>query len=166
VLGSWLRRRAEDIAVAMLTVMFIAFVVQVAFRYLLNLPVGGASELTTIMWLWLVLWGASFVLREREEIRFDFLISMVGPRTRRLMTILACTALLFLYGYSLPAAWDFVTFMKIQETSYLDLRYDWVYSIYIIFAVATLARYGWLLWAALRGRDADARRSGGAEGEP
>lgn len=164
-IGLWLRRRAENIAALMLAVMFTAFIVQVVFRYLLNLPSGSASELTTIMWLWLVLWGAGFVLRERDEIRFDFLISMVSPRIRRFMTIIACAALLFLYGYSLPAVWDFVTFMKIQETSYLDLRYDGVYSIYIIFVVAILVRYAWLLWQAIRGRDSDGSRSAGAEGE-
>ncbi|MGO4853555.1 TRAP transporter small permease [Phaeovulum sp. W22_SRMD_FR3] len=164
-IGLWLRRRAENIAALMLAVMFTAFIVQVVFRYLLNLPSGSASELTTIMWLWLVLWGAGFVLREREEIRFDFLISMVSPRIRRIMTIIACVALLFLYGYSLPAVWDFVTFMKIQETSYLDLRYDWVYSIYIFFVLAILVRYAWLLWQAIRGRDLDGSRSAGAEGE-
>ncbi|MBT9385322.1 TRAP transporter small permease subunit [Pseudooceanicola sp. CBS1P-1] len=147
----------------MLAVMFAAFIVQVAFRYLLNLPSGGASELTTIMWVWLVLWGAAFVLREREEIRFDFLISMVGPRLRRVMTILACAALLFLYGVSLPAAFDFVTFMKIQDTSYLDLRFDLVYSIYILFAVAILVRYAWLLWRALRGAPPEVARGPGEE---
>lgn len=161
--GAWLRRRAENIAALMLAVMFVAFIVQVACRYVFNLPSGGASELTIIMWLWLVLWGAAFVLREDEEIRFDFLVSMVGNRARRVMKIISCLALLFLYGISLPAVWDFVTFMKIQDTSYLDIRYDYVYSIYIAFAVATLARYAWLLWQTLRGRDGEGARPAGAE---
>ncbi|WP_417210372.1 TRAP transporter small permease [Antarctobacter sp.] len=161
-IGAWLHRRAENIAALMLAVMFGAFIVQVAFRYLLNLPSGGASELTIIMWLWLVLWGAAFVLRERDEIRFDFLLSMMGPGIRRLMALLSCAALLFLYGVSLPAVWDYVTFMKIQETSYLDIRYDYVYSIYILFAVAVLVRYVCLFWRALTGQGVadDARGSG------
>ena len=54
-LGHWLRQRAENIAAIMLAVMFGAFIVQVAFRYLFNMPVGGASELTILMWLWIVI---------------------------------------------------------------------------------------------------------------
>lgn len=150
--GAWLHRRAENIAALMLAVMFCAFIVQVAFRYLLNLPIGGASELTILMWLWLVLWGAAFVLRESDEIRFDFVLALASRPVRRVMSVLAAAALLFLYGYSLPAVWDYVTFMKVQETSYLDIRYDYVYSIYVIFAVATLVRYAWLLWSALTNR--------------
>ncbi len=138
----------------MLAVMFGAFIVQVACRYLLNFPIGGASELTIIMWLWIVLWGAAFVLREDDEIRFDIVYSAVPRKVRRVMTILAALALLLLYGVSLPATWDFVTFMKIQDTSYLDIRFDWLFSIYVIFAVAILIRYTWILIAALRGKDA------------
>ena len=149
---SWLHRRAENVAALMLAVMFGSFILQVVFRYLLNLPVGWASELTIVMWLWVVLWGAAFVLREEDEVRFDVLYGGAGPRLRRAMTAIAAIALIFLYGYSLPAVWDYVTFMKIQETSYLDIRYDWLYSIYILFAVATLIRYGWLLYGALGGR--------------
>lgn len=145
----------------MLAVMFIAFIVQVAFRYLFNLPVGGASELTILMWLWVVLWGAAFVLREKDEIRFDILLSLVGHRGRRIMSLLAAAALLIMYGYSLPAVWDYVTFMKIQDTSYLDIRYDYVYSIYIIFAVAVLIRYAWLFFAALADKHVEEAERGG-----
>ena len=54
--------------------------------------------------------------------------------------------------YSLPAVWDYVTFMKVQDTSYLDIRYDYVYSIYIVFAVAVLIRYAWLFLGAVSGK--------------
>ncbi len=150
--AGWLVRRAENVAVVMLAVMFCAFVAQVVFRYLLNWPVGWASELTIVMWLWLVLWGAALVLREEEEIRFDVVWSSVGRGARRVMAIASALAILFLYGVSLPAVWDYVTFMKVQETSYLDIRYDLLFSIYILFAVAVLVRYAWLLVQAIRGR--------------
>jgi TRAP-type C4-dicarboxylate transport system permease small subunit len=154
-IGGWLHRRAENIAVLMLAVMFGAFIVQIASRYVFSLPVGGASELTITMWLWVVLWGAAFVLRERDEIRFDIIYGVVGPGTRRVMTLLASGGLLLLYGYSLPAVWDYVTFMKVQKSSYLDIRYDWLYSIYIIFAVAVLIRYLWIFLRAATGRGLD-----------
>jgi TRAP-type C4-dicarboxylate transport system permease small subunit len=77
-LGAWLRRRAENVAAAMLAVMFAAFVIQIVFRYFFNLPTGWTTELTVVAWLWLVLWGSAFVLGEKEEIRFDLIYSAVG----------------------------------------------------------------------------------------
>jgi C4-dicarboxylate transporter DctQ subunit len=150
-IGAWLRRRAEDVLAALLAVMFLAFIVQIVFRYLMNFPIGWTSELTVITWLWLVLWGAAFVVTEPEEIRFDLIYGAVGTRVRRVMAIVTAVALLALYGMSLPAVVDYVTFMKVQETAYLKIRFDLLFSIYVFFAVAVLIRYAWILWRALRG---------------
>jgi C4-dicarboxylate transporter, DctQ subunit len=149
----WLRRRAENVAAAMLAVMFAAFLVQIVFRYFFNFPVGWTAELTVVMWLWLVLWGAAFVVREDEEIRFDLLQGAAGRRGRIAMGIVAALALLVLYGASLKASWDYVTFMKVEKSSYLKIRMDWLFSIFLVFLVAIVVRYLWLLWQLLRGRD-------------
>lgn len=147
----WLRRRAENVAALLLAVMFLAFMVQILFRYLMNFPIGWTSELTVVTWLWLVLWGAAFVVTEPEEIRFDLIYGAVGRRVRRVMAALTAVALLALYGMSLPAIVDYVTFMKVQETAYLKIRFDLLFSIYILFAVAMLIRYAWILWDAFTG---------------
>ncbi|HEX7218910.1 MAG TPA: TRAP transporter small permease subunit [Burkholderiales bacterium] len=153
--GAWLRRRAENIAAAMLAVMFAAFIVQIVFRYFFNLPVGWTSELTVVMWLWLVLWGSAFVLREKEEIRFDLVYAAVGRRARIAMAIVFSVAIIVLYGASLPASYAYVTFMKVESSSYLKIRLDWLYSIYLVFLVAIIVRYLWLLRQLARGRDPD-----------
>lgn len=136
--------------------MFIAFIVQIVFRYLLNFPIGWTHEVSTITWVWLVLWGAAFVLREDEEIRFDLIYGAVGPRGRRIIAIVTAVLLVLLYALSLPAVIDYVTFMKVERTTYLHIRFDWLFSIYIVFAIAVIARYCWLGWRALRGRGPEA----------
>jgi C4-dicarboxylate transporter, DctQ subunit len=150
-LGRWLHRRAEDVMAALLGVMFVAFLLQIVFRYFFSFPVGWTSELTVAAWLWLVLWGSAFVLTEKEEIRFDLVYSAVGPRTRRVMAFLTSIVLVTLYGMSLPATWSYVTFMKVERSSYLHVRLDWMYSIYLLFAVAVIVRYLWILWRVVRG---------------
>ena len=152
-MGRWLRRRAENVAAAMLAVMFAAFIIQIVFRYLFNFPIGWTSELTVVLWLWMVLWGSAFVLSEKEEIRLDLLYSAVGPRARIAMAIVFAVSIVLLYGASLPASYAYVSFMKVESSSYLKIRVDWLYSIYLIFLVAIIVRYLWLLWQLLRGRD-------------
>ncbi len=90
---AWLARRAENVAAAMLAVMFVAFIIQIFFRYVANFPVGWTQELSVILWLWLVLFGAAFVVREREEIRFDIIYGAVGPKARRVMCVITAVAL-------------------------------------------------------------------------
>ena len=150
-LGARLYRLSENLIAAMLAVMFIAFLVQIVFRYLLDLPVGWTNELSLVLWIWLVLWGAAFVLREDEEIRFDLFYSMAGRRTRRVMFLVSALSLVALYAVSLPAVVDYVTFMKVEKTAYLKIRFDWLFSVYVVFVVAAIARYLWLGWRALVG---------------
>ena len=152
-IGAWLRRRAENVAAAMIAVMFAAFIIQIVFRYLFNFPIGWTSELTVIMWLWLVLWGAAFVVKESEEIRFDLISGAVGKRARISMGLVAAAALVILYAASLPATYQYVTFMKVERTSYLKIRFDWLFSIYLVFAVAILVRYLWILSHLVRGQE-------------
>ncbi len=151
--GGWLRRRAENLAAAMLAIMFAAFILQIVFRYLLNLPIGWTHEVSVIMWLRLVLFGAAFVIRENEEIRFDIIYGAVGAGPRRVMATITAVALIFLFSLSLPAVIDYVAFMKVQKTAYLKIRFDFLYAMYVVFAVAMIVRYVWIGWQAIWGRE-------------
>ena len=153
--AGWLRRRAENLAAAMLGVMFVAFIIQIVFRYFFNFPIGWTSELTVILWLWLVLWGAAFVVKESEEIRFDLISGSAGRRARIAIGIVAALAVVILYAASLPATWSYVSFMKVEKTAYLKIRFDWLFSIYLAFALAIIVRYLWILSRLLRGKEAD-----------
>jgi TRAP-type C4-dicarboxylate transport system permease small subunit len=150
--AGWVHRRSESVIAALLGIMFVAFIIQIVFRYFLGLPTGWTTELSLICWLWMVLWGAAFALKEEDEIRFDILLASAGPGARRAMAIVISIATIALYGLSLPGTYNYVTFMKVERSSYLNIRLDWLYSIFVIFVIAIILRYIWLLWEALRGR--------------
>jgi C4-dicarboxylate transporter, DctQ subunit len=161
-IGRWLRRRAENIAAFMLAVMFICFILQIFFRYVLNSPVGWTEEVSILMWIWGVLWGAVFVLDEKDEVRFDIIYSAVKERTRRVFTVITGVALVIMYAVSLPAAASYVTFMKVERSAYLGIRLDYLYSIFLVFTVAAIVRYAWLAWRAIRGRAPEVDLAGGS----
>jgi C4-dicarboxylate transporter DctQ subunit len=146
-----LRRRAENVAAAMLLALFLAFLVQIVSRYLLRLPLGWTYEISFVLWIWLVLFGACFVVRDSEEMRFDLIYGAVGPRLRRCMALVTSLAVVGLFCLSLPATVDYVTFMKVQKSAYLHLRFDWMFSIYLVFAVAMIIRHLWIGFRAIYG---------------
>jgi hypothetical protein len=49
--------------------------------------------------------------------------------------------------------------MKVEKTAYLKIRFDWLFSIYVLFAVAIIVRYVWILWHLLRGKEPEAADS-------
>jgi TRAP-type C4-dicarboxylate transport system permease small subunit len=135
-----LHRFADAVAALLLGIIFVAFIVQIVMRYLFNWPVGWTTELSLAAWLWLVLWGAAFVLKDDEEIRIDLLTARASHRTRRVIGAIAALSVIALFSLSLPGAWSYVTFMKVEKSSYLGVRMDITYSIYIVFVVAVIAR--------------------------
>ncbi len=138
--------------------MFVAFLVQIVFRYFFNLPIGWTTELTLVTWLWhdTVGHGLRAQGKGRDPLR-HLLLRGESENAPRDDSIVISIAIVALYGLSLPATWKYVTFMKVERSSYLNIRFDWLYSIYVLFMVGTIVRYLWLLWEALRGDGASRR---------
>ncbi|MGE0311764.1 MAG: TRAP transporter small permease [Lautropia sp.] len=156
----WLLARADNVAVALLAAMFVSFVLQIVWRYVVNDPLSWTLEVCLTTWLWLVFWGSALVLREGDHVRFDMLYLMAGARLRRVLALAAAVAVVVAFVVSMPATIDYVTFYRIKSSATLGIRLDLVFSIYVLFAAAMIARYGWRAWALLRGGDPDDRSSG------
>jgi TRAP-type C4-dicarboxylate transport system permease small subunit len=148
----WLGRRAEDILSALLVAMFVAFMLQIVTRYVLNAPLSWTAEVSTIAWLWGILWGAGLVLRDEEEIRFDVIYGLMPGGLRRAADAITGTAVVAVFTWSLPAMVDYVGFMKVERSAYLGIRFDILYSVYLVFAVAQIVRHAMIVWRSVTGR--------------
>ena len=150
----WLRARADDVAVLLLTAMFAAFIVQIAARYVFNHPLGWTLEACVTMWLWAVMWGSAFCLSNDDHVRFDMLYYAVNHRLRRVFAGIAALAIVVALACALPATWNFVSFLTIKKSPTLRIPLAYVFSIYLVFMVATIAMYGHRLVRVLKD-DAD-----------
>jgi C4-dicarboxylate transporter, DctQ subunit len=134
---------AEDIGGLLLALMFIAFLVQIATRYVFNAPASWTLEACLTLWLWAVFWGAAFILDERDQVRFDVLFTAMSLPIRRVFAIVSALAISGGMIAALPATFSFVTFYEIKRSAVIGIRLDIVFSIYLVFAVAVIARYLW-----------------------
>ncbi len=150
---TWLQRRADNVAVALLTAIFLSFMLQIFSRYVIRQPVGWTLEANLLAWLWLVFWASAFTLKEKDHVRFTILVDSARPKTRRVYMLITAVSVIAALAVSLPATFDFVSFMKIEKTSLLKIRFDYVFSIYLIFSVAIIARYVWRVVEIFRDRD-------------
>jgi C4-dicarboxylate transporter DctQ subunit len=147
----WMRRRAENVVAGLLGIMFVCFIIQIVFRYFFNFPIGWTSELSVVAWLYITLLGSAFWLKESDEIRFDLISGSLGPIGRRVVGLIVAIATVILFGMALPATIKYVAFMKVESSSYLKVRLDILYSVYVVFAVAVIVRYAWSIVSLLRG---------------
>jgi C4-dicarboxylate transporter, DctQ subunit len=136
-----IRRFAESVLVVMMGVMFAAFIAQVVFRYVLNLPLAWSDEICNFVWLWGILWGASFVMRSHEDIRFDMLYNLMPRPIKRALTFFASSAIVILLMLSLPKTWSYISFMKVEKSAALGIPMNWVFGLYLIFVLAMCVRH-------------------------
>ena len=153
---AWLRNRADNVAVALLTAMFATFVVQIVSRYVLDAPVGWSVEVCLTTWLWVVFWNAAFCLDDRDHVKFDIFYQSAGPRLRRVFALVSAIAIVVALLASLPATFGYITFYKIKKSAILHVQLDYVFSVYGAFAIAVILRYLWRIVGILRGRPPDA----------
>jgi C4-dicarboxylate transporter DctQ subunit len=158
----WLRRRAENFSALLLLAMFLCFMLQIVARYVFNYPLGWTDEVSVLCWIWCTLWGAVFVVRERDELRFDIIYSAASENTRRIFTIITGIIAVVLFSAALPAVYSYITFLKVEKSAYLGIRLDYLYSIYVIFSLAVIVRYAALTWFAIRGRAPDIQIGSGS----
>ena len=174
-LVKWFLRGTEFVAAMMMAAMFLTFILQIAVRYSAKLewlakafPVlepsryGWTLEFCLALWVWIVFWGAAFVVRERDHVTFDIIYGHVSPKTRRWFAILGGTAVCAGLLWSVEPTWSKFFILRLKKTATLDnLLGDWVrmrdiYSIYIVFLIVVAARYGWRAISAFRhGADID-----------
>ena len=135
-----LSRGAELIGAAIFATMFGAFLLQIFMRYVVNQPLGWTLELCMVTYLWLVFWGSAFLLKERDHIAFNILYHGASPPVRRVLAVASAVVLAAAMIAALPATYDFVSFMKRTSTWVLHIRFDLLFSIFLIFMAAVAVR--------------------------
>lgn len=137
----WWQARADDVAVALLSAMFLAFVLQITARYVINYPLPWTLELSLTMWLWTVFWGSALCLRNKDHIAFDMIYNHVGAGTRKVFGIISSLAIIVAMLVSLPATWDWVSFLTIKKSATLRIPLAYVFSLFLLFMVGTIVIY-------------------------
>jgi TRAP-type C4-dicarboxylate transport system permease small subunit len=138
---SWWQARADDVAVGLLTAMFVAFVLQITARYVINYPLPWTLELSLTMWLWTVFWGSALCLRNKDHIAFDMLYNHVRPGVRRVFGAISALAIIVAMLVSFPATWDWVSFLTIKKSATLRIPLAYVFSLFLLFMVGTIVIY-------------------------
>ena len=147
-----LRRGADVIGVILFALLFLVFVVQVIARFVFDTPLTWTDETTIMLYLWMVLWGAAVVCKDREQVAFDLLYQSASRRVQRLMALSAAVLVGGLAAWALPGTLDYILFMQRESSAVMGLPLHWVFMPFALLLLALLVRYVIRVWQLL-GRD-------------
>ena len=146
----WLKRGADAVGVILFAALFGVFLVQITARFAFDRPLPWTDEAAVVIYLWVILWAAAFVVPEREHVAFDLVWNAAGPRARRAMRIMGQLLLGGLAASALPGCWDYVRFMAREGTPVLGVPFSAVFLPFVLLLLALVGRSGWAVWQALR----------------
>ena len=167
VLMKRLSRVAEAIAATALAAIFIVFLLQIFTRYSGKLsqwmpvenlslwmseiePLRWTVYLISLIWVWLIFFGCSFVVRERDHVAFDIFYQAAPPRIRKIMTLLGTIILIAVMLISLPATWDAIMANRLMDLKKLQtlrmpitgdkIAIKWLFFPYLVLMAAIIIR--------------------------
>ena len=167
ILMNRLTRIAEAIAATALAAIFIIFLLQIFTRYsgklsqwmpIPNLslwmseiePLRWTVYLISLIWVWLIFFGCSFVVRERDHVAFDIFYQAGPPRIRKIMTVLGAIILIVVMLVSLPATWDAIMANRLMDLKKLqtlrmpitgdEIAIKWLFFPYLVLMAVLIIR--------------------------
>jgi len=147
----WPKKAADLIGGTLFLTLFIVFVIQVTARFGFNRPMAWTDEAAVILYVWVILWSAAFVVPEREHVAFDLIWNSVNLPTRKVMRVAGNLLIGGVALYGIPATWDYVHFMKRESSPVLGISFMLVFLPFVLLLVALVVRYAWAIWNAFRG---------------
>ncbi len=173
---SRLTRIAELIAAAILAAIFITFLLQIFTRYAPKLawlmpipsiadwmtslvPIGWTVNLISLLWVWLIFIGCSFVVRDKDHVIFDVFYSAFSSQWRRYFTLATCTILIAAMIYAALPTYDAIfgsMLMNLKKIQTLrvpitgdKIAIKWLFAPIVMFMAATVIRYGFRSYRVL-----------------
>ena len=147
----WPKKAADLIGGTLFLTLFIVFVIQVTAHFGFNRPMAWTDEAAVILYVWVILWSAAFVVPEREHVAFDLIWNSVNLPTRKVMRVAGNLLIGGVALYGIPATWDYVHFMKRESSPVLGISFMLVFLPFVLLLVALVVRSAWAIWNAFRG---------------
>ncbi len=160
-LQKWFTRGTEFIAAMTLAAIFITFLLGIFFRYAPFLePIGWSVVLISLLWVWLIFFGCSFLVRETDHVAFDVLYIAAPTRIRKILALISAVLMIAAMVWSFPAVWEAIFSNRLMELKKIQtlrvpltgdrIAIKWLFAPFVLLMVVVTLRYLWRIGTVFR----------------
>ena len=157
----WFTRGTEFIAAMALAAIFITFLLQISFRYLPFLePIGWSVVLISLLWVFVIFFGCSFIVREVDHVAFDVLYHAAPRPARKVLALISAVLMIVAMVYSFPAIWDTVFANRLMDLKKIQtlripitgdrIAIKWLFAPFVMLTIVVTLRYLWRIYTVIR----------------
>ena len=163
-------RAAEFIAAMVLATIFIIFLLQIFTRYAPKIawlmpippihdwmmalePIGWTVNLISLLWVWLIFFGCSFVVNESDHVAFDVFFQALSRSWQRHFALATALIMVVAMLYSFGPTWDAIFGSRLMELKKIQtlrvpvtgdkIPIKWLFASYILLMIVITLRYLW-----------------------
>lgn len=143
-------RLLELVIVACLALMAVLVFGNVVLRYAFDSGIAVSEELSRLLFVWLIFFGAILASVQHAHIGFDALMNKLPIAGRKLAVLLTGSLMLWACGMFLVGGWKQTQINLGNVYPVLGISYAWLYGVALVFGVGTAIAIISNLWRAMR----------------
>jgi len=163
-------RASEFTAAMVLATIFIIFLLQIFTRYAPKIawlvpippihdwmmalePIGWTVNLISLLWVWLIFFGCSFVVNESDHVAFDVFFQALSRSWQRHFAMATALIMVVAMLYSFGPTWDAIFGSRLMELKKIQtlrvpvtgdkIPIKWLFASYILLMIVITLRYLW-----------------------
>jgi TRAP-type transport system small permease protein len=124
---------------AMFVLLFVVFIANVMYRYVLRNPQNWTFELSVNAFVVVGLLGAATAHRKEDHVVFDLVYSTLDNRKQNFLRILSNAIVILFFGVAIPGSFIYVLELP-SMTSILKIPEKYIFMVFPIFLVSVFIR--------------------------
>ncbi|MDR2095841.1 MAG: TRAP transporter small permease subunit [Treponema sp.] len=113
--------------------MFMTFIIQVFFRYVIRHPLTWSMEIIVIGFVWTVVFGACYTMRRRSHVKFTMIYDRLPPVPAAVIRMLGNLIIAITFTSLVSAAYKYSFFVGFQKTSFFRISYTFIFMPFVYF---------------------------------
>ncbi len=139
-IAAFLSKLEDMFLMVCFSVIAVALLLQVVFRYFLNSPLVWTEELSRYLLVWITFFGINYGLRRKKHIEMEYFFNMMSERVQGVVTFLTRALILYFMWRLFGATLRFVRAQMNIESSAMQISMGLVYvSLPIGFVVSSIS---------------------------
>ena len=122
------------------TTLFVVFVLQIFFRYVLNRPLIWPYEVSIFAFIWTAVLGACFAKRHNVHVVFSLVYDKMNPLGQLIFRVIGNSLIVISFAIALYPTYDYIRFMRVERSVQLKITFDIAYAPYLVFMVLIIGR--------------------------
>ena len=121
-----LGKMIEVAAVLTLFILVIMTIAAVIMRYCFHMPLQWTEEVSGLLMIWVVMFGAVVAERDNTHLSIPFLADALTPRVQRVLTLFVSLISIVLLSVMAWSAWKLAAGTAFKTTQILKISWFWI----------------------------------------